>query len=262
MAPIRKTLPPPADELTPLQHAFVAAYVANGGNASAAFRTAAPDDVGSSPGVGRVMAHRMLHHPAVARRLADIRAIAAEALNTSVAELAMQAHEIATASVHDIQSVEIYGCRYCWGKENRYQWRSYLEMADAVEHWHATLATKPTPKPDTLGGVGYSSRAGVNPECEECRGHGVPIIRTRATADLSPGAKQLFAGAAVAPDGSVRVMVEDRSKFAHMRNQLIGAYAPTRVEGRHAHLHVHKQAPDDRVPMTAEEAIAALEQFS
>ena len=63
------------------------------------------------------------------------------------------------------------------------------------------------------------------------------------------------------PDGSVRVMVEDRSKFAHMRNQLLGAYAPTKVDSRHAHLHLHKQMPDDRVPMSTDEALALLEQF-
>jgi hypothetical protein len=70
----------------------------------------------------------------------------------------------------------------------------------------------------------------------------------------------LYEGATVSPDGTVRVMVADRSKWAHQRNQLLGAYAPTKVEGRHAHLHVHRQAPDTRVPMSAEEAVALLEQ--
>jgi phage terminase small subunit len=262
MVSVPTTLPAPADELTPLQHAFVAEFVANGGNASAAYRNAVPDEAGCSPGVVRVMAHRMLRAPVVAARVAELRAIAAEALNTSVAELALQAHELATASVHDLQPIEVYACRVCHSADGRHPaWLDTEEFTEACEAWAASLdSPKPLKRPSAAGGFNHDVFAAPSPSCRVCRGHGVPVMRTLPTGELSPGARALYAGATVAPDGTLRVMVEDRAKWAHMRNQLIGAYAPTKVEGRHAHLHVHRQAPDTRTPMTADEAVALLEQ--
>lgn len=245
------TLPAPADQLTPAQHAFVAEYIGNGGNASAAYRVA----FGTNHAAVRVDAHRLLRSAPVAHRVAELRAIAGAALNEGVSELALRCFEVATASVADLQSIELYGCRHCWGAEGRYQWRDEAELADAV-----TKAAKASqPVPDCLGGFGYSSRAAVNPECEECRGHGIAVVRTTPTSELSAGARALYAGATVGADGMVRVLTEDRTKYAHMLHQLIGAYAPTRVEGRHAHLHVHKQAPDTRTPISVDEAMALLE---
>jgi phage terminase small subunit len=257
-----KVKPPLAvvDELTPDMHAFAAEYAASG-NATAAHRKVYGDEPGRNPVAVRMEAHRMVRDPAVVARVAQLRSVAAEALNTSVAELALQAHELATSSMHDLQPVELYGCRMCHGIGGRYQWRDAGELAAAIDaHLKSIGGPKPLPLPCVRGGFGYSTRSSVNPECETCRGHGVPIPRIVPTAELSAGARALYAGVVLRDDGTVeRVLIEDRSKWAHMRNQLIGAYAPTKVEGRHAHLHIHKQAPDTRQPMSVDEALAALE---
>jgi phage terminase small subunit len=249
-------------DATPLseQHeTFVAEFMSNGGNATAAYAVAYPH-VTSRP-VLWAAAARLRAMPDVAARLTELRTIAAEALNQHVATLALDAHELASASVHDLAPIELYGCRHCHGIDGRYQWRDVEELCRAIDACVKSANTpKPLPVPDAAGGYGYSSRAPVNPECETCRGHGVPIVRIVPTAELSAGARALYAGVTLRDNGTVeRVLVEDRAKWAHMRNQLIGAYAPTKVEGRHAHLHVHKQAPDTRTPMTVDEALAALE---
>jgi phage terminase small subunit len=220
------TLPATADELTPTQHAFVAEYMANGGNATAAYRVTADTDPARSYGAMRVDAHRMLHQPAVARRVSELRRIAAEALNTSVSELALQAHELATASVHELQPIEVYACAVCHSADGKHaQWIDADDYADACEAWAASLGTpKPLRKPSAAGGFGRDTMAAPNPECRSCRGHGIPVMRTRPTAELSPGARQLFEGATVAPDGTLRVMVADRAKWADMRNKLLGLY--------------------------------------
>ena len=254
--------PPPlvVDELTPDMHAFAAEYAASG-NATAAHRKVYGDEPGRSGVAVRKDAQRLSAHPAVVARVAHLRSVAAEALNTSVAELALQAHELASASMHDLQPVELYGCRSCHGVGGRYQWRDAGELCASLDaHLKSLNTPKPTPLPDGRGGFGYSTRSPVNPECETCRGHGVPIPRIVPTTEQSAGARALYAGLVLRDDGTVeRVLIEDRAKWAHMRNQLIGAYAPTRVEGKHAHLHIHKQAPDTRQPMSVDEAIAALE---
>lgn len=248
------------DELTPDEHAFAAEYAASG-NATRSHRAVYGDEPGRDPVAVRMEAMRLSRNPAVRARVAELRSIAADALNVSVAELALQAHEIATSVVGDLAPVELYGCRHCHGRDGRYQWRDAAELCKAID---ASQASRNTPKPltfpDGLGGFGFSSRAPVNPECETCRGHGVPMLRIVPTAELSAGARALYAGVTLRPDGTVeRVLVEDRAKWADMRNKLIGSYAPTKVEGRHAHLHIHKQAPDTRTPMTVDEALAALE---
>jgi phage terminase small subunit len=252
-----KALPAPADELTPAQHRFVVEYMEHG-NATAAYRVA----FDTNHAAVRVDACRLLRVPTVAARVAELRAIAADALNTSVAELVLQAHEIATASVHDLQPVEVYACRVCHSADGRHPaWVDVEEYADACEAWAASQdSPKPLKKPSAAGGFNHDVFAAPSPSCKACRGHGVPVMRTLPTAELSPGARALYAGATVGSDGQLRVMVEDRAKWADMRNKLIGAYAPTKVEGRHAHLHVHRQTPDNRAPMSTEDAIALLEQ--
>jgi hypothetical protein len=212
------------DALSVKAERFVASYMEHG-NATRAYREAF-DVSGMLPATIKRKAFDVLHSAPVAVRLGELRTIAAEALNTSVAELALQAHEIATATVHDLQPVEVYACRVCHSADGRHPaWIDADEYADACEAWAASQdSPKPLKKPDARGGFNHDVFAAPSPSCKACRGHGVPVMRTLPTADLSPGARQLYAGATVAPDGTLRVMVEDRTKWADMRNKLLGLY--------------------------------------
>jgi hypothetical protein len=239
--------------------AFVAEFMSNGGIASKAYAVAYPEV--TSDMARRAHGSRLRARPDVAARIRELRSIAAQALNVEVAELALQAHEIATASLVDIMPIDVFGCRHCCGIDGKYQWRDAAEACKAIDEW-VRSANSPMPKPapaGTEGGYGYSSRSPVNPECEACRGLGVPMLRIIASCDWPEGAKQAYEGVQVDGDGRVtKVLIADRSKWAHQRNQLAGSYAPTKVEGKHAHVHLHKQAPDTRTPMTAEEAYAVM----
>jgi hypothetical protein len=146
---------PIAEELTPHMHAFAAEY-ATCGNASAALRRVYGGEFHGRTDVAiRKEAHRLSVHPGVVARVAQLRRIAAEALNTSVAELALQAHEIASASAHDLQPIEIYGCRHCHGIDGRYQWRDAGELAAAIDvHLKGIGGPKPLPLPCARGGFG------------------------------------------------------------------------------------------------------------
>jgi phage terminase small subunit len=257
---IAVNLPPSTDpDLSTAELAFASEYAASG-NATAAYRKVRGDEPGRSPLAVRVDAHRMARSPAVAARVAQLRRVAAEALNTSVAELALQAHELATASMHDLQPVELYGCRHCHGIDGRYQWRDANELCAALEaHLKSIGAPKPLPLPDGRGGYGYSTRSPVNPECETCRGHGVPIPRIVPTAELSAGARALYAGVQLRDDGTVeRVLIEDRTKWADMRNKLIGAYV-IKTESKSFNVNYNLNAPaTPQAPLSAEDALARL----
>jgi hypothetical protein len=251
---------PAGEPLSAPHETFVREFMTNGGIASKAYGVAYPEV--TSDAARRAHGSRLRARPEVAARIRELRLIAAEALNASVATWALEAHEIATASLVDIMPIDVFGCRHCHGIGGKYQYRDVQEAAKAIDEW-ARSANSPMPKPapaSTEGGYGYSSRAPVNPECETCRGLGVPVQRIIPSCDWPEGAKQAYEGVQVDAEGRVtKVLIADRSKWAHQRNQLAGSYAPTKVEGKHAHLHLHKQAPDTRRPMDIDEALAALE---
>jgi phage terminase small subunit len=250
---------PAAEDLSTAELAFASEYAASG-NATAAYRAVYGDEPGRNPVAVRVDAHRMARTPAVIARVAQLRRVAAEALNTSVAELALQAHELATSSMHDLQPIELYGCRHCHGVDGRYQWRDAGELAAAIDaHLKSIGGPKPLPLPCARGGFGYSTRSPVNAECETCRGHGVPMVRIVPTAELSTAARALYAGVVLRDDGTVeRVLIEDRAKWADMRNKLIGAYV-LKTESKSFNVNYNLNAPaTPQAPMSAEDALARL----
>lgn len=72
--------------LTPKQEAFCRAYIENGGNASAAYRSAY-DASGMVENTINIEAHRLLNHPKIAPRLEESRAKIAEKLDITVETL-------------------------------------------------------------------------------------------------------------------------------------------------------------------------------
>lgn len=247
------------EPLSAPHEAFVREFMANGGIASKAYAVAYPEV--TSDLARRAHASRLRARPDVAARIRELRSIAAQALNTEVAELVLQAHEVATASMADIAPVEVYACRMCHSADGVHPaWIDAAELAAALDKCLKSLGgPTPLPMPSSAGGFAHDQFGPPSPSCRACRGHGVAMLRILPSCDWPEGAKLLYEGVQVDDDGRVtKVLIADRSKWAHQRNQLAGSYAPTRVEGKYAHLHIHKQAPDTRQPMSVDEALQAL----
>jgi hypothetical protein len=240
--------------------AFVAEFMSNGGIASKAYAVAYPEV--ASDLARRVHGSRLRARPDVAARIRELRSIAAQALNVEVAELALHAHEVVTASMVDVAPIEVYACRVCYSVDGVHPaWIDHAELAAAIDaHLKSLNGPMPLPMPSAVGGFAHDQFGPPSPSCRACRGHGIALQRIIPSCDWPEGAKQAFEGVQLDGEGRVvKVMLADKSKWSHQRNQLIGAYAPTKVEGKHAHLHLHKQAPDTRQPMDIDEALAALE---
>jgi hypothetical protein len=255
-----KPLPAPADELSIAEHAFAAEYAATG-NASRSFRAVFGNEPGRSAVAVRLAASDLALKPAVRARVAELRAIAAQALNTGVSDMALRCFEVGTASIHDLQTTEVYPCRVCYSADGHTPaWIDAAELAAAIDaHLKSLSGPMPRPMPSAAGGFNHDQFGPPSPSCRACRGHGIALLRVRASADLPQGAAQLADGVVLGGDGQVlRYTIADRSKYLDMLAKLTGSYAPTKVEGKHAHLHIHKQAPDTRTPMTAEEAYAVM----
>jgi hypothetical protein len=258
--PVQHSLVSSPEPLSAPHETFVAEFMRNGGIASKAYAVAYPEV--TSDLARRAHGSRLRARPEVAARIRDLRSIAAQALNAEVAELALQAHEVATASMVDIAPVEVYACRMCYSADGVHPaWIDAAELAAALDnHLKSLGGPMPLPMPSAGGGFAHDQFGPPSPSCRTCRGHGVAVLRIIPSHEWPEGAKQLYEGVQTDDEGRVtKVLIADRSKWAHQRNQLAGSYAPTRVEGKHAHLHIHKQAPDTRQPMSVEEAIAALE---
>jgi hypothetical protein len=227
-----------ADDSVP-EHQFAAEYIRNGGNALAAHRVVFPDSTQSAV-ARRMDSMRLTRNPVVVALVADARRVAGESLNASVSVLAARCFEIATASAADLMPLDIHACRVCHSDDGRHPaWTDVEEFSDACEAWEASIkGPRPLRKPSAAGGFTYDAFSPVNPTCRGCRGRGVASLRVVATDELSEGARMLYDGATVAPDGTVRPMFQDRAKYADMLHKLLGHYV-TRTESKNLNVSVN-----------------------
>lgn len=133
-------------------------------------------------------------------------------------------HAIATADVSEFCEMRVGCCRYCYGKDNRYQ-RTPREIALLHQDWEAkiTKANKGEPPEriaellkefDDEGGVGYDKGRAPSKDCPECFGEGEARAVFHNTATMSPAAKRAFAGVRRTDKSlEVRVRAQDAALF-------------------------------------------------
>jgi phage terminase small subunit len=154
--------------------------------------------VGYSPLNARQQASEMLAMPEVALLLEKAMQSRAERVAIDADDVLKRMHAVATADARELTEIYHCCCRYCWGKDNRYQFTP-REMADAKrEHELAEIEAAHEEKKiapfDEAGGIGFDPRRDPNQQCQECFGRGVDEVVFKDTRDLSPGARLLYAG--------------------------------------------------------------------
>lgn len=178
---------------------FVKEYLVDLNGRQAAIRA------GYSPQSARQTASELLATPRVQEKVQAAMDARAERTGITADKVIERFWDLAHADAREL--VEHYRscCRYCWGKNNRFQ-RTPRELEEArAEHEAAQAEAQaeaqaaggpaPTPKPfDEAGGVGYDPRKDPNQDCPECFGEGVERAYFKDTRDLSPSARLLYAG--------------------------------------------------------------------
>jgi hypothetical protein len=171
---------------------FVQEYLKDLNGRQAAIRA------GYSAQSARQTASDLLAEPRVQEKVQ--KAMAERAARTQIEADAVIARfwGIATADARDLIELHRSCCRYCWGKDHRYQ-RTPREMeSDQAQHEakaaEAAAEGKPFPPFDEAGGIGYNPRNDPHPDCPECFGEGVERVVPKDTRDLPPGARLLYAG--------------------------------------------------------------------
>lgn len=115
--------------------------------------------------------------------------------------------DIANANANEVIQHRRGACRYCYGEDHLFQWRSQREYDEAVEE--ATRTSQPLPVCD--GGFDYDPMLAPHAKCPECAGHGESRVYALDTANLSGPALLLYAGVKATRDG-LEIKLRDQDK--------------------------------------------------
>lgn len=204
---------------------FLLEYLKDFNGAAAARRAGVP--VPSA----RSWASRTLADPAVAQRVAELKAQYLKRVDLEVVDLVDRLARIATADVTELVEFRRCCCRHCWGQGFRYQ-RTDTELraararhgkqVKALEKEGRDLTDEVEPF-DEEGGGGFNATHDPNIDCPECFGDGVGVPFLKDTRDLSPNAAAAFAGLKVTKDG-VEVKTHDPIKAIELLGRNKGAW--------------------------------------
>lgn len=215
-----KRIPQNKQPLTPSEERFVEEYLIDL-NGTQAYMRAYPDAKDNS---ARVQASRLLANPNIADAIAKAKAARSRRTAITAEEALQHVWGIATADVRELVEHRVGCCRYCYGKDFRFQRtaaefeRDESELAKANER--AVESNKTVLAFDPKGGIGFDKRLPPHRSCPECFGEGVGRTVFKDTSRLSPGAAALYAGVKESKEGlevKVHSKVEALEKvFKHL----------------------------------------------
>ncbi len=225
-----------ARALRPKRERFAQRFAALG-NAAQAYREVFKPGPNMSGHVLRQLAYRTAHEPAVAERVRQILAEAAEGTTISARARMVHLQAIAEADPGELVCVVADCCRRCYGIGHAYQWIDAEEFATAAAAAKRSRRRKAL-LPSDAGGYGYQRDREPAPDCPACRGEGVQRVVVTPTDQLSPAARKLLAGVRQKATGEIEVRLHDQLTAMDMLNRMQGAYAPERSVAVAAHVNV------------------------
>lgn len=200
--------------LTELEKGFVREYPKDWKARDAAIRA------GAKPASAHVTASRMLKKAKVQEELAKRRDELVEEANVTQADILKMLSDRARASVASLTEIHRDSCRFCYGKDHRWQ-ETPAERRSRWEAHQALLKVTPQkewpklPAFDELGGVGYDPRKPPVDDCPECFGRGEETVLIKDTRKLTPGEKLAFNGAKRTKEG-IEIKATDPFKAIDM----------------------------------------------
>ncbi|WP_276530596.1 terminase small subunit [Burkholderia multivorans] len=210
-------------KLTPRQEAFVAEYLVDMNATQAAIRA------GYSPRTAQEQASRMLARGEVQRAVDEAKRRRAARVEINQDRVVRELWNVLTADANGLIEYRRTCCRYCYGKDHRYQ-RTAGEMERAkVEHRAFVLKAKQEGIQltvaeqtfDEQGGIGYDPRKPPVEECPECFGEGIGDVFVKDTRALSPELRSLYAGVKRTKEG-LEVKMHDKKGFVELLMRHLG----------------------------------------
>lgn len=208
--------------LTPQQELFAQGCVELC-NQSAAYRAAYDVGVNTKWTTVSSDASKLAALPDVAARIRELQDVAAArtAIPTA-AQRIQEMREVEQANPDEIIGIRWVNCRHCRGVDHSFQWRDDVEYAAACDEAMRPGGNLKLPSMD--GGFGYVGTMEPIPDCPRCWGVGEQRPFVADTSKLSRGAARLYRGAKIKADGSVEILLADKSKYTDMLNRIQGIY--------------------------------------
>lgn len=170
--------------LTDKQQRFVEEYLLDLNATQAAIRAGYSEDTAQQQG------YQLLQKTSVHDAIAEAMAARSEHVQIIADEVLRELKDIATTDANELVEHRIGCCRFCWGRDFRYQrTRNELECAEALHAAETEKAIREGRKTtlfDPEGGAGYHARREPNPDCSEWFGDGVgrPVFNKYVTGDV------------------------------------------------------------------------------
>lgn len=210
----------PMTPMTPKQERFVEEYLIDLNATQAAIRA------GYSKRSAYSIGEENLRKPVVRGAVQEAIKARRERTRADQDRIVRELESVFMADPNELVEFRRTCCRYCWGKDNRYQ-RTVGEMERDREA-HDKLLGDPKPSAgaqrqregqlegqrefDEKGGTGWNPTKAPNADCQECFGEGVGDVFIKDTRRLSPAAHALYAGVKRTRD-SIEVKMHDKHAF-------------------------------------------------
>jgi hypothetical protein len=207
------------DRLSNKQKVFVREYLVSL-NGSDAYRKA-----GYSARNADVNAARMLVKDSIAAAIAEEQAERAKRLELEADDVLRRLWNEATQDRRALTSHRIGSCRYCWGHNHDYQWKTERDYREAVDRWRLLpeSAQAKQERPLDVGGYGYRLSRPHNPDCPECDGLGIAFTVFADTSTLTDEQAAIFGGVKETKDGK-QFILSDRSKALELVGKHLGMF--------------------------------------
>ena len=194
--------------MTPKQERFVQEYLIDLNATQAAIRA------GYSEKTAEIIGFENLRKPNIAKLIEQSRSNLAKEAQIDAVQVLKQYQDIATCDPNEIVQARREACRYCWGKDHRYQFtqgefEAYVEN-HRLQCEEAEKEKKDAQPFDPKGGTGFNPKRDPNPDCPECFGDGRLSVYIADTRKLSKQAKRLFAGIKQTREG-IEVKLNDQT---------------------------------------------------
>ena len=206
--------------LTWKRDAFCSEYLKDRNATQAAIRA------GYSEKTAKEQGYRLLTNVHVKARINELMRERAQRLEIETTDVLQRLWEKATADVNELVRIERRCCRYCWGIDHDYQWKSAREFKEAVNEslsdWskgdadalvklgEMIDAGKRIPGiPTDAGGYDFDATAHPNHNCPECSGEGIAHVVVLDTREAL--SHPLYEGVKQTKDG-IEVKFADRAK--------------------------------------------------
>ena len=189
------------------------------GNAARAYREAFDVSPTTRRGTIKQRAYELVHQPAVAARVRELLAQAAEGTTISARTRMVRLQDIVEADPSELVHIVAEPCPQCWADA--------MVMAVAIDNAAAAGADLDLQAP--------------RESCTDCKGHGVRRVVITPTDDLSPAARRLLKSVRQKADGSIEVHLHDQLAALDQLNRMQGVYVDKSVSVT-AHVHVDRKS--------------------